>query len=202
MIAQPVNNMGEFDMAAVESQMLELGTEAPPFSLPDPDGTVHSLREVAAAYVVMFICNHCPFVKHVREELARIGRDYSDRDVAIYAINSNDVTTHPGDSPEKMKEEAAEWGYVFPYLYDESQDVAKAYRAACTPDFYLFDADRRLVYRGQLDDSRPSNSAPVDGRDLRAALEAVLSGEPVADAQKASIGCNIKWRPGNAPDYF
>jgi peroxiredoxin len=202
MIAQPVNNMGEFDMAAVESQMLELGTEAPPFSLPDPDGTVHSLREVAAAYVVMFICNHCPFVKHVREELARIGRDYSDRDVAIYAINSNDVTTHPGDSPEKMKEEAAEWGYVFPYLYDESQDVAKAYRAACTPDFYVFDADRKLVYRGQLDDSRPSSNVPVDGRDLRAALEAVLSGKPVAGAQKASIGCNIKWRPGNAPDYF
>jgi peroxiredoxin len=202
MIAQPVNNMGEFDMAAVESQMLELGTEAPPFSLPDPDGTVHSLREVAAAYVVMFICNHCPFVKHVREELARIGRDYSDRDVAIYAINSNDVTTHPGDSPEKMKEEAAEWGYVFPYLYDESQDVAKAYRAACTPDFYVFDADRKLVYRGQLDDSRPSSNVPVDGRDLRAALEAVLSGKPVADTQKASIGCNIKWRPGNAPDYF
>jgi peroxiredoxin len=182
--------------------MLELGTEAPPFSLPDPDGTVHSLREVAAAYVVMFICNHCPFVKHVREELARIGRDYSDRDVAIYAINSNDVTTHPGDSPEKMKEEAAEWGYVFPYLYDESQDVAKAYRAACTPDFYVFDADRKLVYRGQLDDSRPSSNVPVDGRDLRAALEAVLTGKPVADTQKASIGCNIKWRPGNAPDYF
>ena len=202
MIAQPVNNMGVFDMAAVESQMLELGTEAPPFSLPDPDGTVHSLREGAAAYVVMFICNHCPFVKHVREELARIGRDYSDRGVAIYAINSNDVTTHPGDSPEKMKEEAAEWGYVFPYLYDESQDVAKAYRAACTPDFYVFDADRKLVYRGQLDDSRPSNDVPVDGRDLRAALEAVLSGKPVADTQKASIGCNIKWRPGNAPDYF
>jgi peroxiredoxin len=202
MIAQPVNNMGEFDMAAVESQMLELGTEAPPFSLPDPDGTAHSLREGAAAYVVMFICNHCPFVKHVREELARIGRDYSDRDVAIYAINSNDVTTHPGDSPEKMKEEADEWGYVFPYLYDESQDVAKAYRAACTPDFYVFDADRKLVYRGQLDDSRPSNDVPVDGRDLRAALEAVLSGKPVADTQKASIGCNIKWRPGNAPDYF
>jgi thiol-disulfide isomerase/thioredoxin len=202
MIAQPVNNMGEFDMAAVESQMLELGTEAPPFSLPDPDGTVHSLREVAAAYVVMFICNHCPFVKHVREELARIGRDYRDRDVAIYAINSNDVTTHPGDSPEKMKEEAAEWGYVFPYLYDESQDVAKAYRAACTPDFYVFDADRKLVYRGQLDDSRPSSNVPVDGRDLRAALEAVLTGKPVADTQKASIGCNIKWRPGNAPDYF
>jgi len=189
-------------MAAVESQMLELGTEAPAFSLPDPDGKVHSLRNGAAAYLVMFICNHCPYVKHVREELARIGRDYADRNVTIYAINSNDVTTHPGDSPEKMKEEAAEWGYVFPYLYDASQEVAKAYRAACTPDFYVFDAARKLVYRGQLDDSRPGNDLPVDGRDLRAALDAVLSGKPVSGSQKASIGCNIKWRPGNAPDYF
>ncbi|HSN51918.1 MAG TPA: thioredoxin family protein [Woeseiaceae bacterium] len=189
-------------MAAVASQMLALGTRAPAFSLPDPDGKVHSLRDVADAYLVMFICNHCPFVKHVREELARIGRDYSARNVAIYAINSNDVTTHPGDSPEKMKQEAAAWGYVFPYLYDASQAVAKAYRAACTPDFFLFDADRRLVYRGQLDDSRPSNDIPVDGRDLRAALDAVLSGAPVPPSQKASIGCNIKWRAGNEPDYY
>ena len=189
-------------MAAVESQMLPLGTEAPAFSLPDPDGTVHSLRDAAPAYLVMFICNHCPYVKHVREELARIGRDYGGRGVAIYAINSNDVTTHPGDSPEKMKQEAATWGYVFPYLYDEDQAVAKAYRAACTPDFYVFDGDRRLVYRGQLDDSRPSNDKPVDGRDLRAALDAVLGGKPVDEAQVPSIGCNIKWRPGNEPDYF
>ena len=189
-------------MAAVESQMLPLGTAAPAFSLPDPDGEVFSLRDVAAAYLVMFICNHCPYVKHVREELARIGREYAERNVAIYAINSNDASTHPGDSPEKMKQEAAEWGYVFPYLYDASQDVAKAYRAACTPDFFLFDADRKLVYRGQLDDSRPSNDAPVDGRDLRAALDAVLGGDPVPEPQKASIGCNIKWRPGNEPEYF
>jgi thiol-disulfide isomerase/thioredoxin len=202
MIAQPVSVMGEFDMAAVESQMLPLGTRAPGFSLPDPDGVMHSLVDGAAAYLVMFICNHCPFVKHVREELARIGRDYGARNVAIYAINSNDVATHPGDSPEKMKQEAAEWGYVFPYLYDASQEVAKAYRAACTPDFFLFDAGRKLVYRGQLDDSRPSNDAPVDGHDLRAALDAVLGGEPVPTGQKASIGCNIKWRPGNEPDYF
>ena len=152
--------------------------------------------------LVMFICNHCPYVKHVREELARIGRDYGGRGVAIYAINSNDVSTHPGDSPEKMKQEAATWGYVFPYLYDEDQAVAKAYRAACTPDFYVFDGNRRLVYRGQLDDSRPSNDKPVDGRDLRAALDAVLGGEPVDEAQVPSIGCNIKWRPGNEPDYF
>ena len=202
MIAQPVNDMGEFDMAAVESQMLALGTSAPAFSLPDPDGEVHSLRDGAAAYLVMFICNHCPFVKHVREELARIGRDYSARNVAIYAINSNDATTYPGDSPVKMKEEAAAWGYVFPYLYDATQEVAKAYRAACTPDFFLFDADLRLVYRGQLDDSRPSNDIPVDGHDVRAALDALLGGEPVPSSQKASIGCNIKWRPGNEPDYF
>ena len=189
-------------MAAVESQMLPLGTAAPAFSLPDPDGKVFSLRDGAAAYLVMFICNHCPYVKHVREELARIGREYGERNVAIYAINSNDVSTHPGDSPEKMKQEAAEWGYVFPYLYDASQGVAKAYRAACTPDFFLFDADRKLVYRGQLDDSRPSNDAPVDGRDLRAALDAALGGAPAPEPQKASIGCNIKWRPGNEPEYF
>ena len=189
-------------MAAVESQMLALGTRAPGFSLPDPDGGMHSLRDGAAAYLVMFICNHCPFVKHVRGELARIGREYGARNVAIYAINSNDVSTHPGDSPEKMKQEAAEWGYVFPYLYDASQEVAKAYRAACTPDFFMFDAGRSLVYRGQLDDSRPSNDMPVDGHDLRAALDAVLAGEPVPEPQKASIGCNIKWRRGNEPDYF
>jgi len=202
MIAQSIIDWGEFLMAAVESQMLPLGTAAPAFSLPDPDGKVFSLRDGAAAYLVMFICNHCPYIKHVREELARIGREYGERNVAIYAINSNDVSTHPGDSPEKMKQEAAEWGYVFPYLYDASQGVAKAYRAACTPDFFLFDADRKLVYRGQLDDSRPSNDTPVDGRDLRAALDAVLRGDAVPEPQKASIGCNIKWRPGNEPDYF
>ncbi len=189
-------------MAAVESQMLELGTRAPAFRLPDPDGTMHALRSDAPATLVMFICNHCPFVKHVREELARIGNDYGRRDVAIYAINSNDVTTHPGDHPDRMKEEAAAWGYTFPYLFDESQDVAKAYRAACTPDFFVFDTELKLAYRGQLDDSRPSNNVAVDGRDLRAALDAVLgSSAPVAE-QKPSIGCNIKWKAGNEPDYF
>jgi thiol-disulfide isomerase/thioredoxin len=188
-------------MAAVESRMLALGTPAPAFALPDPDGTVHELREGADAYLVMFICNHCPFVKHVRSELARMGDEYGRRNVAIYAINSNDVTTHPGDSPERMKQEAADWGYTFPYLYDTDQDIAKAYLAACTPDFFLFNSERRLVYRGQLDDSRPSNNIPVDGRDLRAALEAVLSNRPVDELQKPSIGCNIKWRPGNAPEY-
>jgi len=189
-------------MAAVESQMLPLGTRAPAFSLPDADGQTHTLAEAADAYLVMFICNHCPFVKHLRQELARLGREYGGRNVAIYAINSNDINTHPGDSPEKMKEEAATWGYTFPYLYDADQSVAKAYRAACTPDFYVFDRDRSLVYRGQLDGSRPSNDVPVDGKDLRAALDAVLAGKPVSENQKPSIGCNIKWTPGNEPDYF
>jgi peroxiredoxin len=189
-------------MAAVESQMLPLGTRAPDFSLPDPDGTHHSLAGDAAAYLVMFICNHCPFVKHVREELARLGRDYGSRGVAIYAINSNDVSAHPADSPEHMQAEAETWGYTFPYLFDADQDVAKAYRAACTPDFFVFDRDKRLVYRGQLDASRPSNDVAVDGRDVRAALDAVLGGRPVSEHQAPSIGCNIKWKPGNEPDYF
>ena len=189
-------------MAATESEMLELGTTAPEFNLPDPDGNMHSLGDGKKAYVVMFICNHCPFVKHVREELAHLGRDYLSQSVSITAINSNDVTTHPGDSPEKMKEEAANWGYDFPYLFDESQEVAKAYRAACTPDFYLFDGNKQLVYRGQLDGSRPGNDVPVTGRDLRDALDALLSGQPIAQKQIPSIGCNIKWSAGNAPDYF
>ena len=188
-------------MPAVESQMLELGTPAPEFSLPDPDGTLHSLQDGAAAHLVMFICNHCPFVKHVREELARIGRDYGARGVAIYAINSNDIERYPDDGPDQMKREAETWGYSFPYLLDEDQAVAKAYLAACTPDFYLFDGDRRLVYRGQLDDSRPSNDKPVNGRDLRAALDAVLAGNPATEPQTPSIGCSIKWKPGNEPAY-
>lgn len=189
-------------MAATESQMLELGTPAPGFSLPDSDGIIHSLADEASAYLVMFICNHCPFVKNMREELARLGNDYGNRSVAIYAINSNDSRTYSGDSPAMMKKESAAWGYTFPYLVDEDQSVAKAYRAACTPEFYIFDADRKLVYRGQLDDSRPGNAAPVDGRDVRAALDAVLDGKPVSPAQVPSIGCSIKWLPGNAPDYY
>ena len=189
-------------MAAVESQMLPLGTSAPEFTLPDPDGVLHSLRDDAPATLVMFICNHCPFVKHVREELARIGSDYGQKGVAIYAINSNDVDKYPADNPRRMKEEVAMWRYTFPYLYDQSQEVAKAYQAACTPDFYLFDADRKLVYRGQLDGSRPSNDLPVDGCDLRAALDAVLASDKPSADQKPSIGCNIKWIAGNEPDYF
>ncbi len=189
-------------MGAVESQMLELGTTAPEFSLPDVNGVSHSLHSNASAYLVMFICNHCPFVKHVREELAHLGHEYLPRGVAIYAINSNDAEAFPGDSVEKMREEAENWGYEFPYLVDANQEVAKSYRAACTPDFYLFDADKALLYRGQLDDSRPSNNIPVTGTDLRAALDAVLNNVPVSNLQKPSIGCNIKWKEGNAPDYF
>jgi peroxiredoxin len=191
-------------MAKAESRMLELGTTAPDFSLPDADGELHALSDTtdADAYLVMFICNHCPFVKHVRDQLAAIGRDYGARNVAIFAINSNDASTYPEDSPEKMKEEVAAQGYTFPYLVDEDQSVAKAYEAACTPDFYVFDRDRRLTYRGQLDDSRPSNDALVDGADLRAALAATIAGKPIAGSQTPSVGCNIKWKAGNAPTWF
>lgn len=189
-------------MTATQSRMLPVGTIAPEFSLPDPDGRMHSLADGASAYLVMFICNHCPFVRHVRKELARLGKDYAAKGVAIYAINSNDIEAHPNDGPGQMKAESEAQGYAFPYLLDADQSVAKSYRAACTPDFYVFDADKALVYRGQLDDSRPSNREPVDGHDVRNALDAVLSGDAVSEAQKPSIGCNIKWRPGNAPDYF
>lgn len=189
-------------MAAIESQMLELGTVASDFSLPDSDGVMHSMGSDAKAYLVMFICNHCPYVKHVREELARLGNDYLPPEVRIYAINSNDAVNHPGDSAANMKKEIETWGYRFPYLVDESQAVARKYRAACTPDVFLFDADKQLVYRGQLDDSRPGNDRPVNGRDIRDALDAVLKDQPVPSNQVPSIGCNIKWKPGNQPDYF
>ena len=187
---------------AVESQMLPLGTLAPAFTLPDPDGTLHSLRDDAPATLVMFLSNHCPFVVHVSSELANVGAEYADRGVAIYGINSNDVNSYPADHPDRMKEKAAAWGYTFPYLFNESQDVAKAYRAACTPDFFVFDAEQKLVYRGQLDDSRPSNRLPIDGHDLRAALDAVLASDKPAAEQKPSIGCGIKWIAGNEPEYF
>jgi peroxiredoxin len=184
--------------------MLPLGTKAPEFELPDvTDGRTVSLPDFESkrALLVMFICRHCPYVKHVREELARLGRDFADSELGIVAISSNDVDEYPEDRPESLAEEAREAGYVFPYLFDESQAVAKAYTAACTPDFFLFDADRALVYRGQLDDSRPSNGLPVTGADLRAAIDAVLSGAPVSEDQRASIGCSIKWRAGNEPAY-
>jgi peroxiredoxin len=191
-------------MAAVNSQMLPLGTPAPSFSLTDTDGNTVSLDDGAGAkaYLVMFICNHCPYVIHVADELAAVSSDYADRGVAMFGISSNDVAKYPADSLPKMAEEKALRGYQFPYLLDDSQDVAKAYKAACTPDLYLFDADRKLVYRGQLDGSRPNNGIPVTGGDLRAALDAVLGGADVSADQVASIGCNIKWKPGNAPEYF
>jgi peroxiredoxin len=191
-------------MAKTPSTMLPLGTIAPDFRLPDTNGKLVSLGEFTgqSALLVMFICNHCPFVKHIRSELANIGREYGARGVGIIAISSNDAANYPDDSPAKMKDEARDAGYNFPYLYDESQAVAQAYRAACTPDFFLFDRNHRLVYRGQLDASRPGNGAPVTGKDLRAALDALVNGKPVASTQTPSLGCNIKWKPGNEPDYF
>jgi peroxiredoxin len=190
-------------MAATPSTMLALGTPAPDFRLPECDGGIVARDDFAAApaMLVMFICNHCPYVVHIRGGLAAFARDYQARGLAIVAINANDVQAYPDDRPEKMAVEKRQAGYSFPYLYDESQAVAKAYRAACTPDFFLFDAARRLVYRGQFDASRPGISRPVSGADLRAAADAVLAGQPVAADQHASIGCNIKWKPGAAPSY-
>ena len=184
--------------------MLALGTPAPDFSLPDTRGRRVSLETLghSRALVVVFICNHCPYVKHISQELAQIARDYLPRGVAMVGINSNDAQRYPSDSPERMAEEAAAQGYEFPYLFDASQEVAKAYHAACTPDIYLFDTNRRLVYRGQLDESRPGNGVPVTGKDLRVALEAVLAGQPVPGTQRPSIGCNIKWKPGNEPEWW
>jgi len=191
-------------MVATNSTMLDLGTPAPDFELPDPDGRIYSLADFAAAdvLIVAFICNHCPFVKHIGDGLAAFARDYVDQGVAIVAINANDVTTHSADSPEKMREEARRRGYVFPYIFDASQEVAKRYRAACTPEFYVFDQARELRYRGRFDESRPSSDAPVTGKDLRAAVDALLAGRSPAAEQVPSVGCNIKWRAGNEPDYF
>jgi peroxiredoxin len=183
--------------------MVELGREAPDFHLPNvADGKMVSLSDFASNRVllVMFVCRHCPYVLHVKSELARLARDYAGTSVGIAGISSNDAHNYPADAPDKLAEFSRDLD--FPVLYDESQSVAKAYRAACTPDFFLFDEKRRLVYRGQLDDSRPGNNRPSSGRDLRAAMDAVLSDKPVASEQRASIGCNIKWKPGNEPDYF
>jgi peroxiredoxin len=190
-------------MALTPSTMMALGTPLPAFRLPDPKGKMVASDDFAAspALLVAFLCNHCPYVKHLRRELAQFGRDYQGSGLAMVAINANDVSNYPDDSPAKMVEEVEEVGYVFPYLYDETQEVAKAFRAACTPEFYLFDADRRLVYRGQFDDSRPESGRPVTGADLRSAVDALLSGGSVDPDQKPSIGCNIKWKPGNEPDY-
>lgn len=191
-------------MVKTLSTMLPLGTAAPNFSLPDVNGKTVSLGDFTGskALLVMFICNHCPFVKHVAAQLAQLARDYQPKGVAIVGISSNDIEAHPADSPAEMKKEAEMRGYTFPYLFDATQQVAHAYQAACTPDFFLFDSQNKLAYRGQLDDSRPGNNLPVTGADLRAAIDALVAGEFVAAEQKASIGCNIKWKPGNEPDYF
>lgn len=184
-------------MAQTPSTMIDLGRRAVEFTLPDTvSGKDVSLKDVKGknATVIMFICNHCPFVKHVNNELVQIAKDYMANDVVFIAISSNDVEHYPDDSPDKMKKVAQQLGYPFPYLYDETQEVAKAYGAACTPDFFLYDADLELVYRGQLDDSRPGNDKPVDGKDLRTALDAIIAGKPASSDQRPSVGCNIKWK--------
>lgn len=190
-------------MAATPSTMLELGTSLPAFRLRDMNGKTVSSGDFVGSkgLLVAFICQHCPYVRHVRSEFSRAAKDFQQRGLAVVAINSNDVAAVPEDGPEGMKQEAGEAGYTFPYLYDENQDVAKAFRAACTPDFFLFDARQRLVYRGQFDDSRPNNQIPVRGKDVKAAVEAMLAGKTVSADQRPSIGCNIKWKNGGEPDY-
>lgn len=191
-------------MVRTASQPLAMGMAAPDFLLPDTTGKKFSLPDFVdlPVLLVMFSCNHCPFVQHVAPQVAELAREYQRHGVGVVAINSNDVEMYPDDSPEKMIEEIARHSYSFPYLYDQSQAVAKAYRAACTPDFYVFDKDRKLFYHGQLDGSRPGNQVPVTGEDLRAALNAALAGKAAPIDQKPSLGCNIKWRPGNEPEYF
>ncbi|MBN1341721.1 MAG: thioredoxin family protein [Phycisphaerae bacterium] len=192
-------------MTLVNSTMLELGTLAPQFELTDEVSGQAITPDAAAkakGLLVMFICKHCPYVKHVQDELARIGNDYAEKDIGIVAISSNDAQAYPEDSPANLQAMARDLGFTFPVCHDETQQVAKAYTAACTPDFFLFDADMKLVYRGQLDDSRPGNDKPLTGKDLRAALDAVLAGKPVAAEQRPSAGCNIKWKPGKEPPYF
>jgi len=184
--------------------MLDLGTTLPPFRLRDLDGKVATSNDYGKAQglLVAFICPHCPFVRHVRAEFARAADEFQRRGLAVIAINSNDVTAFPEDDPEGMRKEAQEVGYTFRYFFDDTQDVAKSFRAACTPDFFLFDSQMRLVYRGQFDDSRPKSEIPVTGQDLRAAVDALLAGKPISEAQKPSLGCNIKWKTGNEPDYY
>ena len=191
-------------MGAPPSTMPPLGMTAPDFTLPDFEGRDFALGDVESApgLLVAFICYHCPFVVHIREEFAKFAREYQEKGLAVVAVASNDTDQYPQDGPDGMAEEVKEGGYTFPYLFDETQEVAKAYRAACTPDFFLFDGDRRLVYRGQFDDSRPGNGIPVTGKDLRGAVDAILSGAPVPEEQRSSVGCNIKWKSGNEPDYF
>ena len=191
-------------MPETPSTMLDLGTTLPSFALPDFNGRTVSDPEFKGAQglLVAFICNHCPFVRHIRGEFARFAKEYQAKGLKVVAIASDDVNEFPEDGPEGMKQEAAEVGYTFPYLFDETQQAARAFRAACTPDFFLFDGNRRLAYRGQFDDSRPKSNVPVTGAELRAAADAVLAGKPAPATQKPSIGCNIKWSAGNAPEYF
>ena len=186
------------------STMLELGVAAPSFALPEPatGKTVSSDDFVSKPMLVAFICNHCPYVVHIREAFMEMAKEYQAKGVAVVAINANDVANYPDDSPEKMVDEVKLAGYDFPYLFDDTQAVAQAYKAACTPDFFLFDPQHKLFYRGQFDDSRPRNDAPVTGADMRAALDALLQGADAPDDQKASMGCNIKWKAGNQPEYF
>ncbi|NDU88753.1 thioredoxin family protein [Ferrovum myxofaciens] len=191
-------------MAQTASTMLALGTQAPDFSLPDADGKIWRLSDLAnqKPLLVIFLCNHCPYVIHIREKLAEVTGRFMTRGLAVVGINANDAARYPLDNPEKMKEESLLAGYAFPYLYDESQTVAQTYQAACTPDFFLFDRHHQLVYRGQFDGSRPKNAEPVTGKDLITALEAVLIDAPQVTDQFPSLGCNIKWKEGNEPDYF
>ncbi len=191
-------------MTGTHSTMLDLGTSAAHFALPDTEGNIVSLEDFSAssALLVAFICNHCPYVVRIADGLAAFARQYQPKGLATVGINANDVENYPGDSPQKMREEVKLRGYSFPYLFDDSQNTALAYRAACTPDFFLYGAERTLVYRGQFDAARPGNQEPVNGADLRRAVDAVLAGKPVTSEQIASMGCNIKWKPGNSPDYF
>ena len=191
-------------MVLTPSTMLDLGTEAPTFTLDDPQGTSFDLsaQQIDTGLLVIFMCNHCPYVIHIREKLVQRIREYQDQGITVVAINSNDYATHPDDSPEHMARESKEFGYTFPYLVDEKQQVAQAYEAACTPDIYLFDGDRKLVYRGQFDSARPGNTTPVTGADLTAAVTQMLDGKDITVVQQPSMGCNIKWKAGNEPSYF
>jgi peroxiredoxin len=191
-------------MVTVKSTMLSLGTQAPPFSLPDPAGRHWSLDEVAGerGTLVAFVCNHCPYVRHIARQLGVVAARWMADGIGVIGINSNDTTSYPDDGPEHMAEQAAEWNWTFPYVTDEDQSVALAYRAACTPDFFLFNAARELAYRGRFDAARPRNDEPVTGDELDAAIRSVLAGEPVGGEQLPSMGCNIKWRPGNEPNWF
>ena len=192
-------------MVLTPSTMIRLGTAAPDFNLKDVvTGRPFSLASFASkkALLVMFICRHCPYVQHIKDELSRLDKDYRSKDIAVVAISSNDAANYPDDAPQSLKAFAVEQNWHFPFLYDETQETAKIYTAACTPDFFLYDAKRKLVYRGQLDDSRPGNGKSLDGSDLRNSIDAVLAGKPVPEPQKASIGCNIKWKKGNEPGYF